>query len=60
MSILWAVAIACILIAVCCCRVVILARFKIGVVPDWLGPALFVAMLVVAGVLLVAERHSAW
>jgi len=58
MSALWAASVACVLIAAFCCRVLILTRFKIGVVPDWLGPALFIAMMVVAGVVLVAGGQS--
>ena len=53
MSILWASAAACVLIAAFCCRILIVTRFRIGVVPNWLGPALFAAMLMVACVVLV-------
>jgi len=56
MSILWAAAAACVLIAAFCCRILIVSRFRIGVVPNWLGPALFAAMLVVASLVLVAGR----
>jgi len=54
MPILWMAAAACVLLAAFCCRVLIVVRFRIGVVPGWLGPAMFVAMLVVAGVVLAA------
>ena len=54
MSLLWAASAACVLIAAFCCRILIVARFRIGVVPNWLGPALFAAMLVVAVVVLAA------
>jgi len=52
MSPLWAAAVSSVLIGAFCCRVLILAHFKIGVAPEWLGPALFAAMLVVAGIVL--------
>ena len=52
MSLLWAAAVSCVLIGAFCCRVLIVSHFKIGVVPEWLGPALFVAMLAVAGIVL--------
>jgi hypothetical protein len=58
MSALWAAAAACILIATFCCRLLIVSRLKIGVVPDWLGPALFVAMLFVASVVFVASSQA--
>jgi len=52
MSMLWAAAAACVLLAAFCCRILIAVRFRIGVVPNWLGPALFAAMLMVACVVL--------
>lgn len=55
MSLLWAAAVACVLIAAFCCRILIVTRLKIGFVPNWLGPALFVAMLAVACVVLAAR-----
>jgi len=57
MSLLWAAAVACVLIAAFCCRVLIVSHFRVGLVPNWLGPALFCAMLVVAGVVLAASSH---
>lgn len=51
-SVLWAAAASGVLIAAFCRRVLILAHFKIGVVPEWLGPALFVAIVAVAGIVL--------
>jgi len=54
MSMRWAAAAACVLIAAFCFRILIVARFRIGVVPNWLGPALAAAMLVVACVVLAA------
>jgi hypothetical protein len=42
------------LIAALCCRVLIVARLRLGVVPDWLGPALFAAMVVVGTVVFAA------
>ncbi len=60
MSVLWAAAIACVLLAAFCCRVLIIARSGIcAYVPNWLGPALFVLMLVVAGLVLVAGSQGA-
>ena len=54
MSMLWGAAVFSVLIAAFCCRILIVAHFRIGVVPNWLGPALFAAMLVVAVVVLAA------
>jgi hypothetical protein len=55
MTLLWGAGAACVLIGALCCRVLVVARLRIGVVPNWLGPALFAAMVVVAGVVLAAR-----
>jgi hypothetical protein len=54
MSLLWAAAAACVLIGAFSCRVFIVARARLGVVPTWLAPALFAAMLLAAVVILAA------
>jgi hypothetical protein len=59
MSALWAAGAACVLIAAFCIRVLIAKRSGIGATPDWLGLALFVAMLGIAVVVLSGRGQGA-
>ena len=59
MSILWAAAAAFVLGAAICCRVLIITRYKRAIyTPEWIGPALLVMMLLVAGFVLAAAMKS--
>lgn len=59
MSMLWAAAVAFVLGAALCCRVLIITRYsRVIYTPQWIGPALLAMMLLVAGFVLAAAISS--
>lgn len=58
MSALWAASAASVLIAAFCFRLLIVTRLNIGTVPNWLGPALFLALLAVAALVFAASGQA--